>query len=521
MKRKLMVFASVVLICCILLSAVACKDEGNNSATENNTTAPTEPTDGDYGEIIVNDIYAWVGDYPASDFYYSFTKPEYGEELKYSYDTSALEIDEEKQTVKALKKGKHEVTLTGKHFSQTFHVIAEEVNKNAYGSNGIKKYDKSNFIAGETRNASRWNSKGKDGVSTIFIGDSFFDDYFWSSFYASYPGKEVIQMGISATTSYDWEQYATSWLKNTKPQNIVMHMGTNNVYDDGDGATSATSALQRMFTVIHDALPDTQIYWFSISQRSDVGSDKQGVVKTVNKNMKNWCDERDYITYIHTVDILTANMLRDGVHPKPENYYVFVNALAKTDIVIADDPGYDPHSIADVTNTVAQRIDVNTGTFTVQYMGKALSNNYIMTGKIDIKEFGGNPHIQFRVDSNNRFLLWKKGDGKLHLYLNTDGAINNSIPEEDKYALHDTVTWKIVRTSDDCYLYMDGELKMVLSGVMKSGTLNLGSEDLACKFYDMNVLTLADDESAYNTAIAEYADDINTYGSASNGCVRP
>jgi hypothetical protein len=29
-------------------------------------------------------------------------------------------------------------------------------------------------------------------------------------------------------------------------------------------------------------------------------------------------------------------MLKDGVHPKPENYTVFVDALAKTDIVIED-----------------------------------------------------------------------------------------------------------------------------------------------------------------------------------------
>ena len=112
-----------------------------------------------------------------------------------------------------------------------------------------------------------------------------------------------------------------------------MHMGTNNVYDDGDDIAGTVSALQRMFTVMHETFPDTPIYWFGISQRS-YDMPKISAVRKINAQMKSWCDERSYITYIDTPGLLKNHMLRDNVHPLLEYYSVFTNALEKTDIVI-------------------------------------------------------------------------------------------------------------------------------------------------------------------------------------------
>ena len=306
------------------------------ATTSHHETTFTVSTVVNRGELTVNNVYAWV-DYPASDFYPTFSMPEYAEELAYEYDSEALEIDTEKNTVKAFKAGRYTVKATSANFMAEFTVNAEVVDKNADGANGKKKYN-SDFSGAGTQRHNTWKNQGKDNVSTAFIGDSFFDG-FWSNFYeADYYGNyEAVRIGVSATTTYDWEQFAYGWLSEINPKNLVMHMGTNNVYDDGDNAATATSALQRMFTVIHDKLPGVKIYWFSISQRSyDAG--KQATVSVVNANMKTWCDERDYITYIHTVDTLTADMLKDSVHPKPECYTVFRDALKKTDIEIAEKP---------------------------------------------------------------------------------------------------------------------------------------------------------------------------------------
>ena len=72
-----------------------------------------------------------------------------------------------------------------------------------------------------------------------------------------------------------------------------------------------------------------------VSQRS-YDKDKIEKVSDINARMQNWCDGLDFITYIDTPPQLTNDMLKDGVHPKPECYSVFVEALAKTDIVIED-----------------------------------------------------------------------------------------------------------------------------------------------------------------------------------------
>ncbi len=176
--------------------------------------------------------------------------------------------------------------------------------------------------------------KGVANSTTVFIGDSYFDTVFWSNFYTdAYPYDDALALGICSTTSYDWEQWATEWLANISPKNIVMHIGTNNVYDDGDDVDEAIKALQRMFILIHSKHPATKIYWFGITQRG-YDTEKQDIVSQVNSTMKIWCDEREYITYIDTPSIITRDMLKDDVHPHPSEYRVFVNELAKTDIEI-------------------------------------------------------------------------------------------------------------------------------------------------------------------------------------------
>ena len=60
----------------------------------------------------------------------------------------------------------------------------------------------------------------------------------------------------------------TEFLKDTNPKNIVMHIGTNNIYDDNKDAEVTVKALQRMFSYMHETLPTTNLYYFGISLRT-------------------------------------------------------------------------------------------------------------------------------------------------------------------------------------------------------------------------------------------------------------
>ncbi len=287
----------------------------------------------DLGTMSIDDLYAWV-DYPASEIDISFEYPEYEEELVYSYDQTKLQIDAAKKTVKALSAGDFEVTATriSDGFNTTFTVHAETVNRNSEYFN-VSSYEKN------IENCKKiWDNKGKNGSTTLFIGDSFFGGGCWSdsSFYDDcYKCKDAVRSGIGGTTSCDWEIFADTFLKDISPKNIVMHVGTNNVHNDQMTADQLFKALQRMFYLIHDRVPSAKIYYFNITQRHSTDAQKE-IVSQVNANMQDWCEKREWITLIDTCSLITSDMLTWDGHPLPENYSIFVNALNKTDIVIND-----------------------------------------------------------------------------------------------------------------------------------------------------------------------------------------
>ena len=309
-----MKFAKILILTALCMASCTCviscsSNETGETTTTAATTAPV-PSPVDVGTLSIERVYAWV-DYPASDFIPVFSIPEYAEELTYTYDTEGLFIDAQKKTVTALKEGEYTVKVTSESFETEFKVIAQKIDRTMMGANGKAKFSANEFASQAANRKAQWAEKGVNGQTTVFIGDSFFDTAFWSNFYTqSYPGKDALCLGISATTTYDWEDWITKgWLGTTQPGSIVMHMGTNNVYDDGDTVSGAVSSLQRLFTLMHNKFPNVPIYWFGISQRSYDTAKISNVAK-INKQMKSWCDARDYITYIDTPSQLTNDMLR-------------------------------------------------------------------------------------------------------------------------------------------------------------------------------------------------------------------
>ncbi len=520
--KKLM--TSLLVLTCALLgfSLSACTDDASNENTAETfpeTSAPSvESTEQvDYGTLAIDDVFAWVG-YPENIVIPVFSNPELAEKLNFEYDANGITIDPETNSVTALKAGRYEVTAKSEHFSAEFIVRVEEVDTKS------QKFSASNFASTAEHRKAQWDKNGNAGKTTLFIGDSFFDTAFWTGFYsAEYVGKDALCLGISATTTYDWEEWIGGWLAETEPKNIVMHIGTNNVYDDGDTIFGALSAYQRMFLMMHEKFPNTHIYWFGVSQRA-YDNDKIAKVTSINEGMQKWCDALGFITYIDTPSQLTKDMLKDQVHPKLECYGVFVDALAKTDIVIEDAPVapvVPEAEIPAISFAKTQTIAAGTAISNVNYNGKNLAKNYILSGKLDITDIGTNAHIQFGIldSGNNRILLWdneSRGNFKLCIPYDTN------VPAEDIYTYTAgqtlTIEWKIVCHNDYVYFFIGNELKLVYTAInnTQNAPLLLGSENVQCTFYDMQALTLADDKAEYDKAIAELDAIINKYSQYKN-----
>lgn len=180
---------------------------------------------------LVRNITAWVG-YPASPLPdVSYFKD--GETITWSGENPDIAVlNKTKRTLSAVAAGSFTLTAQTEGYSEIYNVTVKSVSKT--GKKWQLDQERTDY-ANQMKN--KWDMSGNDGKTTLFIGDSFFDvRYFWTNFYSSYAGKDAICAGLSGATTYDWEQYAETFLRQTAPKNLVVNLGTNNFYDDHDSS---------------------------------------------------------------------------------------------------------------------------------------------------------------------------------------------------------------------------------------------------------------------------------------------
>ncbi len=468
-------------------------------------------------ELTIKDVNAWVG-YPASEFFPKIDGQNISETISFEYDNTKITIDAVKNTVQALAAGIHTVTASFDGISTEFNVHSYTVNKSS------DKFNTSPYDSYASSLAQRWKDEEAGNTTTLFIGDSFFDvRNFWTNFYATYAGKDALCFGISSTTSYDWEIYLDSWLGKLDPKNIVMHIGTNNVYDDNDSADEAILSLQRMFTLMHSKMPDTKVYYFGISQRNyDTG--RINIVNIINTEMKLWCEERSWITYLNTPEKLTTDMLRDGIHPLLEYYSIFVDELNASGIIFESKAV--SAEINDITRNVSQAIGDNS--VTVLYKGAALTNNYILSGKIDITKLGNNAHFEFDFlgqHGEKRMLLWNnESNNKLKVGYAYNGHDAGTPVYDFTPGQTLTLDFTLIYANNNAYWYINNDLVLVFVNATGTGSANIlgiSSENMECKFYNMTAISKDFDNQEYTTALATYQETINLYSGKSAGAYRP
>lgn len=281
--------------------------------------------------LSVNDFYAWV-DYPAVDIP---AKANVAGEVTYSYNGDVLKIEGNK--VVALKAGNAEVTAKIGNFETTFNVTCLNVDRSDrlyYYADDVWTGDW-NWKPKSVNNRVKYNTQGTDGKTTIFIGDSFFDIDFFSTFYTDYRGKDALCLGIGGTTSHTWEMFFDETFAGISPKNIVVQLGNNNIYNDQTLGADAAEDIQRFFTYLHGKCPESKVYYFAVTPRNGATIWIPEVQK-LNRLMGKYCENRDWITFVDTNDVITFDHLRDGIHIKPEHYIILVNALYEAGMQVED-----------------------------------------------------------------------------------------------------------------------------------------------------------------------------------------
>ena len=314
LKWKTLILAAIMTVS---VAAIAGCGQ-NNPPDDNKPNGDTE----DVGTLTIADEKVYITADKACTFAEInpvFSKPDKAEELKYTYDTSEIKI--ENGIVTPLKRADSEVNVRAKseHFNVVFKVEVEYLKFEG----GI--YDVSNFPVGVRAD----KCKEVTADTTLFIGDSFMDDGFIGDYMRTYAAdKVVLNAGMSSTTSYHWETSYKTIIGSVAPKNIVLHIGTNNFYDAHDLVEDIEESLQRLFMFIHSSYPTSNIYWFNITQRTNTAYSSH--VSETNSSLAAWCGEYDWITCVDTCSKVSGSMLKDdGVHPKTESYKVFTDALVE------------------------------------------------------------------------------------------------------------------------------------------------------------------------------------------------
>ena len=487
-----------------------------------------------YGMLTITSpaIYA---NYPAKPLNIVFSKPEYAEDITYTVQSgyeSAVKIEDGKiyATGSGFSQSKSvRVTAKTAHHATVFTVNVSEFN-------GANKAGASlNFESRISSFLSDYENRGMTKGGALFVGDSFFDTRsFWTEFYTTYARKNAYSVGISSSTTTDWDILAERLVYPLEPTSIIFHCGTNNIFDDDKNADRATADIKRTLESFHTRLPQAKIYYFGIEPRNytHVGN---GYAKTCNAQIEAYASARDWLVYIDSPSFcynsdgtINGSFYKSGdtVHPSAASYALYVNALEENGLTIPLSSSAQNTEIKEIVMTSSQSI-ANGDLMNVVYRGLSLKNEFVLTGKIDVTVVDSNPHIQFGFHSRCRFLIWDSnttgsfGIGWRDASNSHIGKDVGLVPYTKNVKV--TIPFKLAITSKNAYFYLGSEnggtveytLKAVCKNVTTFSNLAYGTEAMNSRAYDLVAKTKADDSAEYAalTTGAEFTKYENAGGS--------
>lgn len=365
----------------------------------------------------------------------------------------------------------------------------------------------------------KWEADGSPEDSVLFVGDSFFDiRWFWTNFYTTLSDKNAYCFGISSATTDDWDIISQRVVYPLAPKAIVIHCGTNNIFDDRKTAQEATADVERLLNA-YLSNTTAEIYYFGIEPRVSGSTADNAACAACNEEVIKFCNGNSRLHYLDSPALcfnadgsVNSSFFRDGIHPTLGNYQKYLELLEEAGIEY-EEKQID-RTIPDFSTQKAQ--NAADSTREIVYLGKSLTGDYILTGDISIEENGANSHIQFDFDGTgfqNRYLIWdSNSNGVFGMGWARAGAHSDELhtglgevftkPADAALQLH----FRIAVISGTAYfkLWDDSDHVQENSWVgVPAKMLRIGSEGTAIKVTNMKALTLADDPVDYAALASE------------------
>lgn len=194
--------------------------------------------------------------------------------------------------------GTYTVTAIKEDEVEEFHVAVKNKQflNNKSGSIGTDFIDRLNGTLSTIAGANY-----DEGELVLFAGDSFMDErWFFKDFYTRFTGQNAHLIGVSSSLAEQWVWYGQHLIEYA-PKAIVMHVGTNDIFDASKTALETTNILIKMFEAYHNYMPETEIYWLTIEPRLGRSSEN-GNAKAVEVNdaIIEYAEDKDWLIIADT-----------------------------------------------------------------------------------------------------------------------------------------------------------------------------------------------------------------------------
>ena len=459
--------------------------------------------------------------YPGYFAYLNYSKGD-ADGVTYSCTNSGITVDGDKVKVASnVSQGTYTVTAKKDNLTKTFTVTVGDVQfVNAQpGKTGTGFIDRLNSTLSSINGYD-------EGELVIFAGDSFMDErWFFKDFYTRFAGKNAHLDGISSSRAEQWIWYGQRLIEYS-PKALVLHIGTNDIFDGGKNATATVSILKEMFELYHKYMPETKIYWWSIEPRvnpTSAHTTGNPIAEVVNEQIKTYMQGKDWLVYLDSAtpfkaDAYNGSTLKssytettlygDNVHPKcPEGYDVLMNLAYNAGLTITTK-----------TSSVETYADVTTVDGTDK-MGTAkpitLGRDILFTTSVKINSYSGNGHFTLHFNehtaSTPRFLIWNMNSNGKFMFTASDYSATSDV--FDATGSDKSFELAVLIKGKNAYMFVDGVLRVAYLNipVQNFTTFYYGTESMSATFSSTKVIGIEHaTATTYLNKVSAYENSDNT-----------
>ncbi len=425
--------------------------------------------------------------------YFMTVKPTFnGEATQVTYTSDSENIEITGYNVKGITKGTATITATDGSYTTTFTVTVKSSDQATDNGKARPLSEEDARLNSVKTGLSSFDYD--EGELVLFAGDSFMDErWFFVDFYSSsrYGAKNAYTVGISSSRASGWKYLMQNYYS-YQPKAIVLHIGTNDLFDGGLSANDVLENLYTLLSMSNENMPNTHIYWWTIEQR--IGQESyNAIIKQINSAMVEYAEDKEWLDVIDTYSALSdengkpisslygnnGSSGNDTVHPAcPAGYDKLVNLTYKAGLEIS-------------VNSKAGKV-ANWATTETQNLGASSKSIPLTNGKflfrteLTIVSSGNNAHVSFAFnnDPSERFLIWDSDSNKIFNYGGACGGNyqSGSADTLDATAGNKKVIVEILFDGETAYFFADGKLERVFTKAPITSGIVIGTEATAAKF---------------------------------------